>query len=237
MKPASAVRPAGSRLRPEGLAALLPRIPRGCGCWSPGASPTRPTCCPIPPLAYSRAPADPCSHSSSAPASGAPGAAPVSPAQAQALWAGVAGGSHADSSEPLPRCLPATHRLSFSLPLRRLLAPAAAAIFKPPSTGRAWDRASPAPLSPKHLRYSVGGARRSPAPRRAPLGGSRGPQGQRSFRGPSSAFTATFTHVRLHTLPHLEDCGRPAFPVPPPPVKSEEAEKPPRAPRSSAPNS
>lgn len=69
LKPVSAVRPAGSRLRPEGLAALLPRIPRGCGCWSPGASPTRPTCCPIPPLAYSRAPADPCSHSSSAPAS------------------------------------------------------------------------------------------------------------------------------------------------------------------------
>lgn len=114
MKPASAVRPAGSRLRPEGLAALLPRIPRGCGCWSPGASPTRPTCCPIPPLAYSRAPADPCSHSSSAPASEL--LAPLRPLRPKPRPSGpeLPAAPHADSSEPLPRYRAASQRLTDS---------------------------------------------------------------------------------------------------------------------------
>lgn len=89
--------------------------------------------------------ADPCSHSSSAPASEL--LAPLRPLQPKPRSPGPESPAapHEDSLQPPPRCLPATHRLSFSLPIRRLRTPAAAAIFKPPSTGRAWDRASPAP--------------------------------------------------------------------------------------------
>lgn len=68
------------------------------------------------------------------------------------------------------RCLSATHRPSFPLLLPRLRVPsaAAAAIFKPPSSGKAWSRASPAPTPSQSPPLLRGRASRRPRPLRRP---------------------------------------------------------------------